>query len=227
MSDGKNEVIIPIGSIHLKGNLIIPEGATALVIFSHGSGSSRFSPRNTFVATQLNRVSIATLLIDLLTPQEDEVYENRFDIGLLTSRLVEVTQHVRQMPLLRLCAIGYFGASTGAASALNAASMLPGIISAVVSRGGRPDLAEQQLPQVKAPTLLIVGSRDEPVIEMNQAAYNLLVCEKKLVIVEGATHLFEEEGKLEEVAGLAAGWFQKFLTEHKNRTQKPDSHDIY
>lgn len=211
MSTTKHEVVIPVGNLHLKGVLVVPAQPKAVVIFSHGSGSSRFSPRNTFVASELNKRGMATLLVDLLTPQEDSIYENRFDIDLLTSRLIAVTAFVHVQPELHHLPLGYFGASTGAASALNAAERLGKQIKAVVSRGGRPDLADADLPLVKAPTLLIVGGLDTPVIEMNNVAYKDLHCQKKMVIVDGATHLFEEPGKLEEVARFASDWFENFL----------------
>lgn len=206
-----SEIKIPIGEFNLIGNLMIPSNSAAIVIFSHGSGSSRFSPRNQFVADALNKKGIATLLIDLLTPEEDRDYGNRFDIDLLTMRLVAVTNYIHQQPLLQNFSIGYFGASTGAASALNAAAKLGGLISAIVSRGGRPDLTDFDLPLVRAPTLLIVGGLDVPVIEMNEQSHNEMRCEKKMVIVQGATHLFEQEGKMEKVSKLAADWFQKYL----------------
>jgi putative phosphoribosyl transferase len=207
-----NEITIPIGAeIQLRGNLNIPSGVHSLVIFSHGSGSSRFSSRNRHVAELLNKEKIATLLTDLLTEEEDKIYQNRFNIDLLTERLVVVTQNLHRFPGLQTSKLGFFGASTGAASALKAAAKLPGLISAVVSRGGRPDLAGQDLKNVKAPTLLIVGSLDEGVIELNEQAYAQLQSEKQMKIVEGATHLFEEPGKLDEVAALATGWFSKFL----------------
>ena len=207
----REEIKIPLQDVTLSGNLIVPENATGLVIFSHGSGSSRFSPRNNFVAEQLQKRNIGTLLFDLLTKYEDAVYENRFNIDLLTNRLTAVTQWVKQQEHLKNLPVGYFGASTGAASALMAASKLGDGISAVVSRGGRPDLALPFLDQVKAPTLLIVGALDAPVIEYNQQALKQLTSINELKIVSGATHLFEEGGKLEEVAALAAEWFEKHL----------------
>jgi putative phosphoribosyl transferase len=207
-----HEIMIPLGKdIELYGDLQIPSGATAFVIFSHGSGSSRFSKRNKHVAEILNKEKIATLLIDLLTEKEDQVYENRFNIDLLTERLVIVTQHMRQFPGLQELKTGYFGASTGAASALKAAAILGNFISAVVSRGGRPDLAKESITEVSAPTLLIVGSFDEGVIELNKKAYETLRCDKDLEIVNGATHLFEEPGKLDIVARLSIDWFKKHL----------------
>jgi putative phosphoribosyl transferase len=197
--------------VHLKGNLNVPAGAGSLVIFSHGSGSSRFSRRNNYVAEILNKEKIATLLADLLTEKEDKIYENRFNIELITERLITVTDHIRQRPGLQGLNIGYFGASTGGASALKAAARMGDKIHAVVSRGGRPDLAREALTEVKAPTLLIVGSLDDGVIDLNERAYETLRCEKKLEIIEGAGHLFEEPGKLREVATLATDWFTKHL----------------
>jgi putative phosphoribosyl transferase len=206
-----NEISIPVAiDITLYGNFKIPFGATSLVIFSHGSGSSRFSSRNNYVAEILNKEKIATLLTDLLTEEEDLIYENRFNIDLISSRLINVTEHVSQKPDVANLAMGYFGASTGAASALNAAARLNGLIHAVVSRGGRPDLSNS-LPRVQAPTLLIVGSLDGQVIDLNKKAFSALRCEKQIEIVEGASHLFEEPGKLDEVGVLAKQWFKKHL----------------
>jgi putative phosphoribosyl transferase len=208
----KTEVVIPVeNNIILKGNLNLPANAKALVIFSHGSGSGRFSLRNNFVADFLNVDGYATLLVDLLTLQEDEYYKNRFDIDLLSRRLVAITKYTADLPGLKGLPVGYFGASTGAASALNAAAKLNQTIKAVVSRGGRPDLAESKLLEVKAPTLLIVGSKDTDVIMLNEQAYELLYNEKRMEIVEGASHLFEEPGKLEEVAKLARDFFSLHL----------------
>lgn len=200
---------IPIGPVELEGDLAIPEGAKAIVVFAHGSGSSRHSPRNKFVAEELNKVGLGSLLFDLLTEEEDSVYETRFNIGLLTERLGKATEWLVKQPRVKGMKIGYFGSSTGAASALEAAALLGDKIGAVVSRGGRPDLAGDSLPKVKAPTLLIVGGNDFGVIELNEGAYALLKCEKELSIVPGATHLFEEEGALEQVAKLAADWFKQ------------------
>lgn len=204
-------VIIPLGKVELDAYLHIPEGAKGLVIFSHGSGSSRHSPRNHFVGEELTKQGMAILLADLLTEEEDNTYETRFDIDLLTERLVDITQWASVQPKLDGLGVGYFGASTGAASALHAAAILKEKVQAVVSRGGRPDMATDALPMVEAPTLLIVGSLDWTVLELNRRAYGALKCEKKLEIVEGATHLFEEPGKLEEVAQLAAQWFEEHL----------------
>jgi pimeloyl-ACP methyl ester carboxylesterase len=197
--------------VTLEGALAIPVGAQGVVLFAHGSGSSRHSPRNNFVAEVLRGAGLGTLLIDLLTEDEDAIYETRFDIDLLTERLVAATRWLMRQPETQTLVIGYFGASTGAAAALQAAARLGSIIGAVVSRGGRPDLAGRSLPQVKAPTLLIVGGNDLLVIDLNQEAYDQLKAGKKLVIVPGASHLFEEPGTLEEVARLAAEWFKRYL----------------
>ena len=199
------EIELSAGSVKLKGNLAIVENAKGIILFSHGSGSSRFSPRNNLVAQYLQKRGFATLLFDLLTSKEDELYENRFDIELLTERLVSVTKWVQKFPQTRDLAIGYFGASTGAASALNAAAKLGTFIKAVVSRGGRPDMAMEALEEVKAPTLLIIGERDKLVIQLNDDAYQKMKCIKKMELVLNATHLFPEEGKIEEVGELAAG----------------------
>jgi len=207
----KEEIQIPINHFSLGASLVIPENIKALVIFSHGSGSSRFSPRNNYVAGVLNGHGIATLLSDLLTRQEDMNYDNRFNISLLSKRLVIVTGWALQQEELRDLPVGYFGASTGGASALNAAVLLKDQITAVVSRGGRPDLAKDVLPQVQAATLLIVGSLDNQVIQLNQLAYDMLACKKHMHIIQGASHLFEESGKLEEVAQLAVNWFMENL----------------
>jgi putative phosphoribosyl transferase len=205
-------VQINIHQVALTGDLIVPESATGLIVFSHGSGSSRLSERNRFVAEQLQQAGFATLLFDLLTPEEDQDQAKRFDIPLITQRLVDTGYWIQENLLLNELAIGIFGASTGAASALRAAAAFgPDVIKAVVSRGGRPDLADEVLPEVKAPTLLIVGGNDEPVIGMNQQAYDRLQCEKSMEIVPGATHLFEEPGALEKVAQLATDWFKKYL----------------
>lgn len=195
-------------------DLLVPERAAGVVLFAHGSGSSRHSPRNKFVAAQLRAAHLGTLLIDLLTPQEDETYRTRFDIALLTERLAEAARALAREPQTRHLAVGLFGASTGAAAALEVAAAMPESIRAVVSRGGRPDLASRAaLRKVKAPTLLIVGGDDSGVIELNEQAYAELGCEKRLEIVPGATHLFEEPGKLEEVARLATQWFTRHLGE--------------
>jgi dienelactone hydrolase len=205
------EVQIPSGRAVLSGNLTIPENAMALVLFAHGSGSSRHSPRNQFVGRTLNRAGLGTLLFDLLTPEEEalDIYtrEHRFNIGLLAERLVHATKWARQQEETRDQRIGYFGSSTGGAAALVAAAELPQDIGVVVSRGGRPDLAGDALPKVHAPTLLIVGGNDHIVIELNEMARDQMRCEVKLEIILGATHLFEEPGALEHVAKLASDWF--------------------
>lgn len=202
--------IVLDGAIHL-GDLGIPPPARGLVLFAHGSGSGRLSGRNRFVAAALRRHGHATLLFDLLTEPEDRDYQNRFDIELLTRRLRDATTWVRQQPAMQNLALGYFGASTGAAAALKAAAALGSAIGAVVSRGGRPDLALADLARVAAPTLLIVGGHDDVVIELNRQAYAQLKAHKELQIIPGATHLFEEPGTLEEVARLAADWFTRYL----------------
>jgi dienelactone hydrolase len=204
-------VHIPVGTVMLEGELLLPSGTQGVVVFAHGSGSSRHSPRNTFVARVLQAAGLGTLLFDLLTRAEDTDYETRFDIALLTRRLSAATHWLQQQPQTKALAIGYFGASTGAAAALQAAATLGSAIKAVVSRGGRPDLARAALPHVMAPTLLIVGGEDHDVIELNREAYALLHSEKQLTIVPGATHLFEEPGTLEEVARLASQWFVQHL----------------
>src|ERR1700736_3113742 len=210
-----NEVHIQAGPAVLAGNLSIPDGAIGLVLFVHGSGSSRHSPRNQFVARTLNDAGPATLLFDLLTPEEEAVDmhtgELRFDIGLLAERLVHATKWANQQEQTRALRIGYFGSSTGGGAALVAAAALPDEVDAVVSRGGRPDLAGQALPRVKAPTLLIVGGEDHVVIDLNEQARAQMRCEVKIDIVPGATHLFEEPGALEQVAKLASDWFVSCL----------------
>jgi len=216
-----NKVRIPANSIVLEGNLVIPEGAQGIVIFAHGSGSSRHSSRNKYVAQELQKEGFGTLLFDLLTSEEERIdmvtAHLRFDIDLLANRLVDVTNWLLSNPVTKNLKIGYFGASTGAAAALIAAKEeSSNVIKAIVSRGGRPDLAEKALPEVKAPTLLIVGGNDFQVIEMNQWALERLnVKDKKLKIVPGATHLFEESGTLEEVAYLAREWFKRYLLENR------------
>ena len=199
------------------GNLSIPKNPIGIVIFAHGSGSSRFSPRNRSVADFLNENHIATLLMDLLTEEEEKIDEStsefRFNISLLAERLLQVTDWLLQNNETKSLPIGYFGASTGAAAALIAAARKKGAISAVVSRGGRPDLAKATLRQVSSPTLLIVGGLDSEVIEMNREALDPLKCTKKLEIVPGATHLFEEPGCLKKVAWLAFEWFTKYFQE--------------
>jgi putative phosphoribosyl transferase len=210
------EVTVPIGRIRLEGTLCSPTGAGGIVLFAHGSGSSRFSPRNRFVAGVLQQAGLATLLFDLLTAEEEKVDERtghlRFDIGLLAERLVGATDWVGRHPDLSRLPLGYFGASTGAAAALIAAARRPERVAAVVSRGGRPDLAQPVLATLRTPTLLIVGGRDTPVIEMNRQTMALMKnAEVRLEIVPGATHLFEEPGTLEQAARLAADWFVRHL----------------
>jgi putative phosphoribosyl transferase len=204
------EVVLELGSVQLQGNLAVPSSASAIVLFAHGSGSSRRSPRNRAVASELEDSGIATLLFDLLTDEEEAVdartAELRFDIQLLATRLLDATRWVEAADDLSELPIGYFGASTGAAAALVAAAE-DHHVGAVVSRGGRPDLAQDALKQVVAPTLLIVGAADVPVIAMNEVALNRLRCEKRMDIVPGATHLFEEAGALERVSELARDWF--------------------
>jgi len=202
------DVFIPAGDTGLQGELFIPDHAQAIVIFSHGSGSSRHSLRNLKVAEYLHERKMGTLLFDLLTEEEDRVYANRFDIELLTNRLIIATEWLCRQPAVKNLPVCYFGASTGAASALIAAARKPGI-AAVVSRGGRPDLAAETLPEVKSPTLLIVGSLDYEVLKLNRQAYDAMVCRKRLAIVEGATHLFEETGTMDRVCQLAAGWLDE------------------
>ena len=209
--ENKKTVEIQIEDVILQGNLAIPENATGIVLFSHGSGSSRLSPRNNYVAEVLQQKGLATLLSDLLTEKEDRIYENRFNIDLLTERLISVTKWVKENPETKELNLGYFGASTGAASALVAAAYFGDQIKAVVSRGGRPDLGMQDIQKAKAPTLLIVGGYDDLVIQLNQKAFEKLQCERKLEIVPEASHLFEEPGKLEVVARLSADWFAKYL----------------
>jgi putative phosphoribosyl transferase len=209
---------IPSGQIMLEGELSVPAGATGIVLFAHGSGSSRHSPRNQFVARTIRDAGVGTLLFDLLTQAEEAVDVStrhlRFDIGLLAERLVDATNWLNSKPETSHLRVGYFGSSTGGGAALVAAAEGGDQIGAVVSRGGRPDLAGDALPRVKSPTLLIVGGLDYPVIRMNEEAYTKLRCEKELRIVPGATHLFEEPGTLEDVAHLAAEWFQRHLVAH-------------
>lgn len=204
----EQNVTIATNSLVLKSTVMIPSKVRGIILFAHGSGSSRLSPRNRFVAHILNDASFATVLFDLLTEREDAVYENRFNINLLTERLREATVWCNKQSWCKKLGVGYFGASTGAAAALQASVHSP--VKAIVSRGGRPDLAEH-LEMVTAPTLLIVGGDDREVIELNRQAYVQLKCSKKLEIVPGATHLFEEAGTLEKVADLARKWFVKHL----------------
>lgn len=212
-------VHIPDGPAVIEGMLEAPESARGMVLFAHGSGSSRHSPRNNYVARVLREAGIGTLLMDLLTAEEDRDYETRFDIPLLTRRLMVATGWLRRQAGCASLPMGYFGASTGAAAALQAAAELGDEIAAVVSRGGRPDLASREaLRRVRAPTLLLVGGRDEVVIELNQAAYEVMTCDKQLSIIPGASHLFEEPGTLEEVARQASAWFLRhFGSAHLSR----------
>jgi dienelactone hydrolase len=205
------ETAISAGELELPGTLAIPKGARGLVLFAHGSGSSRLSPRNVLVARGLQQAGLATLLFDLLTESEDTVYETRFDIGLLAERMIEAAEWARAESRTRSLRIGFFGASTGAAAALRAAAKLGETVFAVVSRGGRPDLTGPSIGEVRSPTLLIVGSLDSTVLELNRRAYALLRAEKELSIVPGATHLFEEPGTLQEVTRLACDWFVRHL----------------
>lgn len=207
----EHPVRIQHGRLSLEGTLGLPDAPRGVVLFAHGSGSGRFSPRNNFVARHLQRHGLATLLLDLLTADEADDRRKVFDIDLLADRLLMAKAWLGEDTRTKELGIGYFGASTGAGAALQAAAREPENIKAVVSRGGRPDLAEPYLARVTAPTLLIVGGYDEPVIEMNQAAYDLLTCEKQLIIVPGATHLFEEPGALEQVAEEAGKWFHRYL----------------
>ncbi len=211
----KNEEInIPLKSVVLIGNLSLPKNANGIVVFSHGSGSSRLSSRNRLVAEMIQQHGFGTLLFDLLTEVEDRDYENRFDIDLLSSRLIETTDWLMENKETKNYPIAYFGASTGAASAIRAAAYFGKKIKAVVSRGGRPDLALNVLNLVTAPTLLIVGQKDVSVIEMNKKAFDHLISEKEMKIIPGATHLFEEPGKLIEVADLAILWYKKHLNKN-------------
>jgi dienelactone hydrolase len=235
MPDGNEQSIqISISSVSLSGDLDIPDGTQGVVLFAHGSGSGRHSPRNRYVAKVLQEAGVGTLLFDLLTEDEELIDEQtlhlRFDIGLLADRLVGATDWLLQRFDASnsddIPSIGYFGASTGAAAAVVAAAKRADIVKAVVSRGGRPDLAgDEYLNQVRAPTLLLVGGNDGPVIGLNQEAYDKLKLlkeedEKKLTIVPGATHLFEEPGKLEQVAQLASGWFGSFLKQHQSSRRR-------
>jgi putative phosphoribosyl transferase len=211
----ERRIRVPVSSVTLEGNLSTPEGARGMVLFAHGSGSGRHSPRNRYVAQELRQAGLGTLLIDLLTAEEEEIdlrtRRLRFDIGMLADRLVSATDWLKRDPNTRNLRVGYFGASTGAGAALVAAAERSEEVGALVSRGGRPDLAGDALACVRAPTLLIVGENDAPVIEMNREAMGQMNVEKELEIVPGATHLFEEPGALEEVARLAADWFVHHL----------------
>ncbi len=211
----EQEISIEIDSIKLKGSLVVPNKAKGVVLFAHGSGSSRFSPRNRHVAQLLQKSRLATLLIDLLTTGEEKIDRHtkqyRFNIGLLAERLVNSAKWLQQNPSTKNLRIGYFGSSTGSAAALIAAADYPKAVSAIVSRGGRPDLAGSAVTRVQAPTLLIVGEKDLPVEEINRQALYHLSAEKKMVIIPNATHLFEEPGALDEVATFASQWFSRFL----------------
>ncbi|MFY9903019.1 MAG: alpha/beta family hydrolase [Trichococcus sp.] len=213
MSDPEKAVQITGAGVLLNGDLVLHKDAKGLVIFAHGSGSSRHSVRNKYVASVLRAHGLATLLLDLLTEAESEWTDKRFDIDLLAQRLTLAENWVKQQDETKQLPIGYFGSSTGAAAALQSAAVLGDEIKAVVSRGGRPDLAREHLAKVRAPTLLLLGGYDDEVIELNEQAYALLNCEKEMVIIPGATHLFEEAGTLEQVAELAAQWFVKQLPE--------------
>lgn len=208
-------VRVPAGGQALEGNLAVPGNARGIVVFAHGSGSSRHSPRNRAVAAMLREGGLATLLVDLLTPEEGAVDEEtarlRFDIDLLAERLVDATDWIGEVEETRGLGVGYFGASTGGGAALVAAARRPNVVRAVVSRGGRPDLAGAALARVHAPTLLIVGGHDPVVLELNHEAFDRLRCEKEMAVVPGATHLFEEPGALEQVARLARDWFLRHL----------------
>ena len=220
--DGDISRAVKIASTYvvLPGLLDLPSNATGIVIFAHGSGSSHMSPRNRTVARALNQSGIATLLFDLLMPEEEFDRANVFDIPLLAGRLVVATRWVRDQPELASLAIGYFGASTGAGAALMAAVEMPDEVAAVVSRGGRPDLAGEALRRVVAPTLLIVGGSDSQVIVLNSEAYDLLQCARRIEIVPGATHLFEEPGAMEVVTRLAIDWFNRYLVSENVRVSK-------
>jgi alpha-beta hydrolase superfamily lysophospholipase len=209
--DSYKNIEIPINNIKLKGYLRIAKNQKGLIIFSHGSGSGRLSIRNNYVAEYLQNEGFSSLLFDLLTEREDLIYENRFDINLLSQRLINTTQWILRFEEISDVPIGYFGASTGAASALGAAEQLGNKIKAIVSRGGRPDLVMPILHKIKTPTLLIIGGNDDIVILLNKKAYNQLGGIKKIEIIEGATHLFEESGKLEQVALSTSNWFNKYL----------------
>lgn len=211
MAAADPEVVVHAGPVRLHGQLSVPEGATSVVVFAHGSGSSRHSPRNRFVSTSLNRVGLATLLFDLLTAEEELDRAHVFDTALLARRLADATRWLLEQSETHGLSVGYFGASTGAAAALWAAAEPDSPAVAVVSRGGRPDLAGPRLPAVTAPTLLIVGGDDEVVLGLNRQAQALMRCESRLAVVPGATHLFEEPGALGKVAELAGEWFADHL----------------
>jgi putative phosphoribosyl transferase len=224
VNENECPVKVPVGKITLDGDLCIPSGASGLVVFAHGSGSSRLSPRNRYVARELSKARLATFLFDLLTPGEEAedtfTAALRFDIDLLANRLVGVTDWLQTDRNVKVLDIGYFGASTGAAAALVAATARPMLIKAVVSRGGRPDLAAPVLGRVQSPTLFIVGGNDFPVIDMNRDALTRLKVEKRLIIIPGATHLFEETGALEQVAEHAKDWFLQHLGVRKQTLEK-------
>ena len=207
----QTDVEIPAGVHRLRGTLCLPAGANAVVLFAHGSGSGRFSPRNQFVAGSLQAAGMGTLLIDLLEEDEEDDREKVFDIEMLAVRLQSAADWLRRQPDTSGCRLGYFGASTGAAAALVAAARHPQVVAAIVSRGGRPDLAADCLPDVQAPTLLIVGGNDDVVITLNDEALTALRCQKQMIVIPGATHLFPEPGALEEVARLASEWFARHL----------------
>jgi putative phosphoribosyl transferase len=211
MNDALYEVRIPADGVNLEATLRLPSGEPRIVMFAHGSGSSRWSPRNRFVAKTLSERGVGTLLLDLLTTEEDRHYQTRFDIPLLATRLTAALEWCGTRPELKTASLGLFGASTGAAAALETAAEAGDSVRAVVSRGGRPDLAGPFLRLVRCPTLLIVGGNDSDVLKLNEAAFAELTCEKQLVVVPGATHLFEEPGMLEEVARLAGDWFERHL----------------
>lgn len=210
--DKKYIVTIPVNNVSVKGVLRVPHNPRGIVLFAHGSGSGRHSPRNNFVAEILRKSRVATLLFDLLTEEEDLIYDNRFNVELLTNRLILATKWARIQPGIKHLKFGYFGTSTGTASALKATARLGSDVRAVVSRSGRPDLSLDEITKVKSPTLLIVGRNDPQVIELNQQAYDALNTTKKLEIIPGATHLFEEPGTLEKAAKLASDWFKKYLS---------------
>ncbi|MBI2330109.1 dienelactone hydrolase family protein [Candidatus Daviesbacteria bacterium] len=214
-------VTISLNGLKTEGILKIPHNPLGIVLFAHGSGSSRFSPRNNFVAGILRRARVATLLFDLLTEEEDLIFENRFNIKLLTQRLIKASEWILSQPQTKNLLIGYFGASTGTASALKAAAGFGSKVRAIVSRGGRPDLAIDEINHVRSPTLLIVGENDPEVIKLNQEAYLKLNTTKKLEIIPGATHLFEEPGTLRKVAEISRDWFKKYLAHDTKGTIKP------
>ncbi len=216
---GERPVVISAADVTLPGELAWPARPSGAVLFAHGSGSSRLSPRNAFVAARLREAGVATLLFDLLTAREAADRANVFDIPFLAERLILATNWIRQQPEVAGLPLGYFGASTGAAAALVAAARAGPDIAAVVSRGGRPDLAGDALPKVTAATLLIVGGDDEPVLSLNRAAFARLQCEKQLLVIPGATHLFDEPGTLEQAADAAARWFALYLTSEAHASQ--------